>query len=142
MNGRWTMSKRRKRMTRDEAIEALEEMIEWGDSYEVDYDACKMSIDALKQEPCEDAISRQAAVYVASGFCHPSNVADELAKLPSVQPIRPRGHWIRITNGAMREKYICSKCGRQIEEDGVEGLLHIKYPYCHCGAKMESEDKE
>lgn len=56
------------------------------------------------------------------------------------------GHWIRITNGAMKEKYICSECGRQIEDDGIEGLLPIKYPYCHCGAKMvesqESEDKE
>lgn len=46
------------------------------------------------------------------------------------------GHWIRITNGAMKEKYICSECGRQIEDDGIEGLLSIKYPYCHCGAKM------
>lgn len=25
------------------------------------------------------------------------------------------------------------------EDDGIEGLLSIKYPYCHCGAKMESE---
>ena len=25
----------------------------------------------------------------------------------------------------------------QIEDDGIEGLLPIKYPYCHCGAKME-----
>lgn len=40
----------------------------------------------VEQEPCEDCISRQAAIYVASGFCHPSNVAKELAKLPSVTP--------------------------------------------------------
>lgn len=33
-----------------------------------------------------DAISRQAAINVASGFCHPANIADELAKLPSVNP--------------------------------------------------------
>ena len=39
------------------------------------------------------------------------------------------GHWIRVTNGAMKEKYICSECGRQIEDDGIEGLLSIKYPY-------------
>lgn len=70
-------------MTREEAIETLEQMIEWGDSYEVDYDACEIAIEALKQEPklrqaleqekgaynalaksvqCEDSISRQAAL--------------------------------------------------------------------------------
>ena len=53
------------------------------------------------------------------------------------------GYWIRITNGAMREKYICSKCGRQIEDYGIEGLLPVKYPYCHCGAKMvEPQESE
>ena len=53
------------------------------------------------------------------------------------------GHWIRITNDAMKEKYICSECGRQIEDDGIEGLLPIKYPYCHCGAKMvEPQESE
>lgn len=49
------------------------------------------------------------------------------------------GHWIRITNGALYEKYVCSECGRHIADDGIEGLLSIKYPYCHCGAKMKGE---
>ena len=49
------------------------------------------------------------------------------------------GHWIRITNGAMKEKYICSECGRQIEDCGIESLLPVRYPYCHCGAKMKGE---
>lgn len=33
-----------------------------------------------------DLISRQAAIYIASGYCHPANIAKELAKLPSVEP--------------------------------------------------------
>ena len=33
-----------------------------------------------------DLIDRQAAILIASGYCHPANVAKELAKLPSVQP--------------------------------------------------------
>lgn len=37
-------------------------------------------------DTCTDTISRQAAIYIASGFCHPANVAKELAKLPSAQP--------------------------------------------------------
>ena len=33
-----------------------------------------------------DCISRADAIRLASGYCHPSNVAKELAKLPSVTP--------------------------------------------------------
>ena len=33
-----------------------------------------------------DLISRQAAIRIASGYCHPANIAKELAKLPSAQP--------------------------------------------------------
>lgn len=40
-----------------------------------------------KKEPCGDAISRSEAIRVASGYCHWSNIPDELAKLPSVNTI-------------------------------------------------------
>lgn len=33
-----------------------------------------------------DLISRQDAIRIASGCCHPANIAEELAKLPSAQP--------------------------------------------------------
>ena len=33
-----------------------------------------------------DLIERQAAIRIASGYCHPANIANELAKLPSAQP--------------------------------------------------------
>lgn len=49
--------------------------------------AVELAIQALKQEPCEDAISRSDAIRVASGYCHWSNIPKELAKLPSVNPI-------------------------------------------------------
>ena len=32
-----------------------------------------------------DLISREEAIKIASGYCHPANIADELAKLPSAQ---------------------------------------------------------
>ena len=43
------------------------------------------------------------------------------------------GHWIIVDDC---EKFIakCSKCGR-IEDS----RMISKYPYCHCGAKMEGE---
>ena len=34
----------------------------------------------------DDLIHRAEAISVASGYCHPSNIAQELAKLPSAQP--------------------------------------------------------
>ena len=39
-----------------------------------------------KKEPCGDAIDRSKAIMIASGYCHPANVAKELAKLPAVNP--------------------------------------------------------
>lgn len=39
-----------------------------------------------KKEPCCDAIDRSKAIMIASGYCHPANVAKELAKLPPVNP--------------------------------------------------------
>ena len=37
-----------------------------------------------------DTISRQAAIYIASGYCHPANIAKELAKLPSAEPVQDK----------------------------------------------------
>lgn len=51
------------------------------------------ALPSAQPEPC-DAISRADAIRVASGYCHPANVAKELAKLPSVQP-EPK--WIPVT---------------------------------------------
>lgn len=64
-------------MTREEIIQGL---------YRGDSKAIKEVIKILEREPDEDAISRSDAVRVASGYCHPANIAKELAKLPPVQP--------------------------------------------------------
>ena len=58
------------------------------------------------------------------------------------QPERKRGRWIRITQGAMPEKYICPFCHRTVESYGPEELLSVRYPYCHCGADMRGDDNE
>ena len=76
-------------MTREEAISIMNVIVHMLEpQYDTDRieDAVEKAIKALEQEPCDDAISRQAAVNIASGFCHPANIADELAKLPSVNP--------------------------------------------------------
>lgn len=50
----------------------------------------------LEQGTCGDCISRAEAVRIASGYCHWANVADELKKLPSVQP-KPKTEWIPVS---------------------------------------------
>ena len=40
-----------------------------------------------KEDTTSDCISRQEAIRIASGYCHFTNVAKELEKLPSVQPV-------------------------------------------------------
>ena len=83
-------------MTREEAKKWLNKLYaraditdEYGDMEDMKpyEEAINMAIKALEQEPCCDAISRQDAIRVASGYCHWSNIPDELAKLPSVNPI-------------------------------------------------------
>jgi hypothetical protein len=111
-------------------------------------EAYKMAIKALEQEPCGDAISRQAVINLIRGCnnlkeppifdSHNSGVIFEhyITKLSSVNPQEPKtGHWIdREVYDADRWK--CSECGR---------TEPYKEKYCHCGAKMvepqESENK-
>ena len=62
-------------------------------------------------------------------------------ELPSAGPERMKGKWIRITQGTMPGQYMCPFCHRTIENYGVEELLSIRYPYCHCGADMRDEEE-
>ena len=66
-------------------------------------------------EPCGDAIDRAEAIKIASGYCHPANVAKELAKLPPVNPTKT-GHckdckWWKDSDGTYcRGVHAESKC--------------------------------
>lgn len=60
-----------------------------------------------------------------------------------LEAVRPKGEWIRETEEDLKDKYICSICGRRVDE--VDDYLLLDednrvsdvYPYCHCGARME-----
>jgi hypothetical protein len=87
-----------------------------------------------------DLISRQAAidaVYKASGI---GGALKALKRMPSAQPERKKGHWIRhpeqrnIFNGKTIE---CSECHEKYTVQYVEDELFCR----HCGADMrEPED--
>lgn len=80
-----------------------------------------------------DCIDRAKAIYIASGYCHPANIADELRKLPSVVPQPRTGHWIEVTNG--RGRHECDVCHDYAPsfQNGDEYLS----PFCpNCSARM------
>lgn len=123
----------------------------------------------LEQEPCEDTISRKSIkeklqehhdffVNAYGGFSNlPLNdksrvdeITNCIAMVVNEPPVNPQpktGHWILNDNQGVKAAgcltYHCSECGREISSKyhGKISLLK-EYPYCHCGAKMESRDKE
>ena len=124
-------------MTIEEALEILDTIPTIGEQV----DALEMAIKALEQEPCEDAISRQAVLKQLKGCLTGGDTEYEYVKLhidsiPSVSPARPKGSWyIRDTEPLECECWDCSECKETVFE---------KTNYCpNCGADMaEKEDKE
>lgn len=98
-----------------------------------------------KQVPCEDAISRQAAIDAFSIFAeYESNRTNAewvdrirvvLSSLQPVQPIRPRGHWI---NKELTDEYgVVGNCSECKERRIIDNFCPS------CGADMrESEEKD
>jgi len=85
-------------------------------------------------------IDRQAAIEIASGYCHPANIAAELAKLPAadVRPVK-RGKWINDHNGkysSSGDNYFCSAC----KDPSLRAFgKPARTNYCpNCGAEMEA----
>ncbi len=87
----------------------------------------------MTREPCEDAISRRAAIDAVNiGNLHPGIVGalqSILADLPSVTPKQMTGSWINI-GFFLSDGYRCSEC--------FYTNYGKKTNYCpNCGAKME-----
>lgn len=76
---------------------------------------------------------------VSDGHCLDSRAdLEELADYLSanVAPV-VHGRWKQIKSYATKAKYRCSVCGRTIMSANRVNME--KYPYCHCGAKMDAE---
>ncbi len=111
------------------------------------YEAKQIAIKALEQEPCEDAISRQAVTDtticdgISCNECSFNTCEDGQAgcllkervdKLPSITPQPKTGHWILDESD---NSVTCDKCDCSIYPNDISnGEPH----YCpNCGAKME-----
>lgn len=68
----------------------------------------------------------------------------EVFNIPTVDAIEVvHGQWLFVTKGQQTSVYVCSKCNRAVtvvcDEDIREEQLAKKYPYCHCGARMDGD---
>jgi len=124
-------------MTREEAIEILEEVKVLDDSmYQFNpkyMESLDMAIKALQTKPCDDAISRQAAFNLCKRFSGyvPYAALSNYDMLPPVQPEQKVGKWL----GTDDWYHKCSNCGE---------VFHFyykdkhKWRYCpSCKTNME-----
>ena len=141
-------------MTRQEAINAFKEWIEHDKKIEYadrleNIEIYKLAIKALEQQPCEDAISRQAVLDGLASIAKAKAKSDAqkslmgrvmffTEQLPSVEPERNTGKWIvKIEDW---NRWTCSECGFSKRTD-----IHVSlgYKFCpDCGAKMEVKKNE
>ena len=105
----------------------------------------------LAQEPCEDAISRQAVLdqtylWSKDEFLRVTNPFDYLRKrindLPLVTPQPKTGHWI-LLDECSNSGYYCSECQKKVVKEGWSDTVK-KIKFCpNCGAKMvEPQESE
>lgn len=121
-------------MTREEAIDIVK-CIAWHDLRPSEEDI-EQAIESLEQEPCEDAISRQALIEKATSWNKHFTDSERCVSLTDIQnapPVNPEpktGHWINPTTmQCMKEQvfYYCSVCGKYADAN----------KFCpNCGAKM------
>jgi hypothetical protein len=92
------------------------------------------------QEPCEDAISREAAMFLILHYGNEirhevmDDIKASMIKLPSVTHARPKGHWIREFNDIEGEvRFTCSNCRKY-------QLFETDFCY-HCGSDNRKEEE-
>jgi len=153
-------------MTGEEAIKHLQQFWNSCNSWETPDEegkkACELAIDALRAEPkylydaetdkfvvlpCEDAVSREAAITamkyleerdieaygckIPEGF-DATDAIKALMDLPSVTPARKTGKWNIENDEYIPLMYVCSNCGFTWKDADSSGK------YCPmCGAEME-----
>ena len=65
-------------------------------------------------------------------------IIDRINEQPTVDAVEVvHGRWEQVQRWATKAKYRCSVCGREIMS-AVKVNIE-KYPYCHCGAKMDGD---
>lgn len=111
----------------------------------------------LDAQPCNVAVSQQAVLDIinerecheeycgnhcegkCSSTCITIALANKVADLPSVTPIRPKGEWKCDHKIAyFQDRYVCSECGSEqyFTRDTITNFCP------HCGADMRGKNNE
>ena len=127
-------------MTDKEIIDGLYEIKNWkcdGDAKM--HSIIRGAINLLEQQPCEDCISRQAAINTVVFECGEwaglaKEISKQLQQLPPVTPQPKTGHWITTRTFMHDGEFYCDKCK-------CDSPNNEKWDYCpNCGARMEVEE--
>lgn len=126
----------------------------WKESYEVEHERnmrLEEKIKALEQEPCEDAISRQAVLDAIAANCiweneynlTSSRIKKAVEGLSPVTPQPKTGQWV-LLDECSNSGYYCSECHKKLVKEGwSDTVKKIKYcPNCGSLMKMGNEGKE
>lgn len=122
-------------MTRKEILNGLYDIKSWhcnGDSEM--YSIIAETINLLEQEPCDDVVSREAAISIIYDYEYKKDMRKALEDLPSVTPAKKVGRWIK--SDIPNEEYVCSECGGACWYYDYEAAV-AKSRYCpNCGSRM------
>ncbi len=145
-------------MTNEEAAKEL--MMAYEDLKNMCYMDCgreaafNKAREALKAEPCEDAVSRRAMLGGLASIAKAKAKSDAqkslmgrviffTEQLPPVAPKPKTGHWVGIDEEPS-EVWECDRCGFVVDAEGCIDPIGYRdiYKYCpSCGAKMEGESE-
>lgn len=92
--------------------------------------------EALKifHQCCDNCTSSYNGVMCRA--CADADAMDILIDMPSADvQLLKRGRWI-IVDDVEHFIAVCSECGRTEDSRGIKDM-----PYCHCGARMDGEQK-
>lgn len=143
-------------INREEAVKYFERHIDLYCVTGICREAEEMAIEALKQEPCEDVISRQMAIDAIEKYKiqlrHGASSADEAFNdgietaiseiahnVPSVVRENRTGHWIKQTLPVKpfgEDTVLCDKCAFMTDAEN-------NYNYCpNCGCQMNGGEQD
>lgn len=90
------------------------------------------AIDALGEEPEVWDDDDEYGMGMRAEWCRIKKIIE---KLPSANPNRKKGKWIKISPANI---YECSECGKNVMTDDISA-----YDFCHgCGVDMRGESDE
>ena len=139
------------KMPIDEAIDLLNKLYlkadftdEYGDMEDTEpyEEAIKMVAELLKQEPCEDCISRQVVLEVQIKYAEHMGATkywqmrDDIRALSPVTPQPKIGHWLRMSDLSEQEddRYKCSRCGNVVHYTNKMSLYTFNSWCGRCGS--------